>query len=152
MADAQDKVATVVEHDKERQEPVKAVKGVDEAHNFIREHDAIEWTPEEERMLLWKIDICLIIPASTNLQFLAYVQRLLTEFSPQLLLANIMTACDSQAYGIAAIFGLIQDLKLYTVDIHESCDPQLDKILLDKLDYDNWNRCYKPKGDCAPSI
>lgn len=24
-------------------------------------------------------------------------------------------ACDSGAYGIAAIFGLIQDLKLYTV-------------------------------------
>ncbi|EXJ53447.1 uncharacterized protein A1O5_13315 [Cladophialophora psammophila CBS 110553] len=95
MADSADKIAaSIVEHDEETQQPVKNNRQVDDAHRFVQEHSAIEWTEEEERKVLWKIDIRIII---------------------LLVLANIMTSCDSQAYGVAAIFGLIQDLKLYTI-------------------------------------
>ncbi|KIW93704.1 uncharacterized protein Z519_05018 [Cladophialophora bantiana CBS 173.52] len=95
MADSADKIATsVVEHDEETQQPVKNNKQVDDAHRFVQVHSAIEWTEEEERKVLWKIDIRIII---------------------LLVLANIMISCDSQAFGVAAIFGLIQDLKLYTI-------------------------------------
>ncbi|OAP56497.1 hypothetical protein AYL99_09676 [Fonsecaea erecta] len=100
MADLGDKIAaSVVEHDEETQQPVKTSKQVDEAHRFIQEHSEIEWTAEEERKLLWKIDLRVII---------------------MLVIANILTGCDSGTYGIAAIFGMIRDLKLYTIENPET--------------------------------
>ncbi|KIX95107.1 uncharacterized protein Z520_09023 [Fonsecaea multimorphosa CBS 102226] len=87
-------VASITEHDEETQQPVKDNNRVDDAHHFVQENADIEWTEEEERKLLWKIDVRIIV---------------------LLLLGNICMACDSGAYGIAAIFGLITDLKLYTI-------------------------------------
>ncbi|OAL26720.1 hypothetical protein AYO22_04073 [Fonsecaea multimorphosa] len=111
MANSADKIAaSIVEHDEETQLPVKTNKQVDDAHCFVQEHGAIEWTEEEERKVLWKIDLRVII---------------------LLVIANVVTACDSGTYGIAAIFGMIQDLKLYTV---KSIDP----VVLDLTRY-SWS-------------
>ncbi|OQV01840.1 hypothetical protein CLAIMM_07131 [Cladophialophora immunda] len=95
MVNSADKIAaSVVEHDEETQEPIKFNKQVDDAHRFVEQHSAIEWTEEEEKRILRKIDFRIIV---------------------MLLIANILTSCDSGTYGVAAIFGLIQDLKLYTI-------------------------------------
>lgn len=62
MTDEAGKISPViaVEHDEETQPP-KTVKSADDAHVFIQEHETIEWTDEEERKLLWKIDIRVIL-------------------------------------------------------------------------------------------
>lgn len=40
-------------------------------------------------------------------------------------LSGIVTYFDSQAYGVAAIFGMIQDLKLYSII---SLDPPVESL------------------------
>lgn len=57
-------VNTVVEHDEESVQELKTGHAVDDALQFVREHDEIDWTPEEERKILWKIDIRIIVLVS----------------------------------------------------------------------------------------
>ncbi|KAL4870405.1 hypothetical protein BDV12DRAFT_195345 [Aspergillus spectabilis] len=62
------------------------------------EQGSISWTEEEERRLVWKLDL-LIIPL----------------FPAQAFASGTLTFADSATYGVAAIFGLVEDLHLYDV-------------------------------------
>ncbi|KAF7126013.1 hypothetical protein CNMCM5793_002372 [Aspergillus hiratsukae] len=71
-------------------------KGADDALNFILNARGGDWREEEEHSIIRKIDFVVV---------------------PLLFLANIIGYADTQAYGFAALFGLVEDLKLYTVEI-----------------------------------
>jgi MFS transporter, ACS family, allantoate permease len=86
----------------------KLASSADDALAFAVESGRITWTPEEERKLLWKIDLRLL---------------------PLMLIASLLAYTDAQAYGMAAIFGLIQDLKLFVATISDG------KIVLDLTKY-----------------
>ncbi|CAL5866024.1 uncharacterized protein PFLUO_LOCUS231 [Penicillium psychrofluorescens] len=70
--------------------------GVDDALQMAIDGQDETWTAEEERKVLWKIDLTI---------------------TPLLFLATIVGYADSQAYGFAALFGLVKDLKLFTETI-----------------------------------
>lgn len=76
----------------------KLASSADDALAFAVENGRITWTTEEERKLLWKIDLRLL---------------------PLMLIASLLVYTDVQAYGMAAIFGLIQDLKLFVATISD---------------------------------
>jgi hypothetical protein len=61
MAELPGKITPVIEHNEEAQEPVKTTKSADDAYRFVLESDDIEWTEEEERKLLWKIDLRVLV-------------------------------------------------------------------------------------------
>jgi ACS family allantoate permease-like MFS transporter len=86
----------------------KLASSADDALAFAVASGRITWTPEEERELLWKIDLRLL---------------------PLMLIASLLAYTDAQAYGMAAIFGLIQDLKLFVATISDG------KIVLDLTKY-----------------
>lgn len=86
----------------------KLASSADDALAFAVETGQVAWTPEEERALLWKIDLRLL---------------------PLMLVASLLAYTDAQAYGMAAIFGLIQDLKLYVASISNG------QIVLDLTKY-----------------
>ncbi|KAE8449528.1 hypothetical protein EG329_008137 [Mollisiaceae sp. DMI_Dod_QoI] len=89
-----EQIDTIQSHNLQFEEKNTKVKGVDDALLFTVDREPITWTEEEERHLLWKIDLRLI---------------------PLMLIACLLQYSDTQSYGVAAIFGLIQDLKLYTI-------------------------------------
>ncbi|PMD31885.1 MFS general substrate transporter [Hyaloscypha variabilis F] len=89
-----EQVDTIQSQEFNYEEKAVNLKGIDDALMFTVDREPITWTAEEERRLLWKIDLRLI---------------------PLMLLACLLQYSDTQSYGVAAIFGLIKDLKLYTI-------------------------------------
>ncbi|KAJ5552822.1 major facilitator superfamily domain-containing protein [Penicillium frequentans] len=67
--------------------------GLDDALQMAIDCQDEMWTAEEERKVLWKIDLTI---------------------TPLLFLGTIVGYADSQAYGFAALFGLAKDLNLFT--------------------------------------
>ncbi|KIW73782.1 hypothetical protein PV04_01874 [Phialophora macrospora] len=71
-------------------------RDADDALWFATESEGITWTEAEEKKVLWKIDGVIL---------------------SLLFFGSIVSYADTQAYGFAAIFGLVQDLKLFVVKI-----------------------------------
>ncbi|GLA12620.1 hypothetical protein AnigIFM62618_008568 [Aspergillus niger] len=69
-------------------------KGADEALAYVSERGPIEWTDEEEKRLVRKLDLWII---------------------PVLFFVNLFGLFDSQAFSIAALFGMVEDLGLYEI-------------------------------------
>ncbi|GKZ81417.1 hypothetical protein AnigIFM56816_005936 [Aspergillus niger] len=69
-------------------------KGADEALAYISERGPIEWTDEEEKRLVRKLDLWIV---------------------PVLFFVNLFGLFDSQAFSIAALFGMVEDLGLYEI-------------------------------------
>ncbi|KAH8701558.1 major facilitator superfamily domain-containing protein [Talaromyces proteolyticus] len=70
--------------------------GLDDALQMALDGQDESWTKEEERRVLWKIDLTIV---------------------PLLFLGTVIGYADSQAYGFAALFGLVQDLELFTLSV-----------------------------------
>ncbi|CAK7216880.1 hypothetical protein SBRCBS47491_002980 [Sporothrix bragantina] len=70
--------------------------GGDDGLAFVLENGQDAWTEEEEKRVLRKIDSIIL---------------------PLLFIAALFLYADAQAYGIAAIFGLVQDLGLYSLSV-----------------------------------
>lgn len=69
-------------------------KRVDDALQFALERGQTTWTIEEEKKILRKIDMVLL---------------------PLMFIGMCIAYADTQAYGFAALFGLVEDLNLFTV-------------------------------------
>ncbi|KAJ5946131.1 major facilitator superfamily domain-containing protein [Penicillium verhagenii] len=82
--------------------------GVDDALQMAIDGQDETWTAEEERKLLWKIDLIM---------------------TPLLFLGTIVGYADSQAYGFAALFGLVKDLSLFTETVVNG------KVVMDTTKY-----------------
>ncbi|KAK5991739.1 putative transporter-like protein [Cladobotryum mycophilum] len=67
--------------------------GMDDAFKMALDSQGETWTEEEERRVLWKIDLVI---------------------APLLFIGAVVGYADGQAYGFAALFGLVEDLKLFS--------------------------------------
>ncbi|KIW09919.1 hypothetical protein PV08_11695 [Exophiala spinifera] len=98
-----------------------SVQHADNALAFAIEHQNITWTSEEEAMVLRRIDLVIL---------------------PLLFFAAIIAYSDSQAYGFAAIFGLVQDMNLFVPKIQHG------EIYLDLSRY-QWTAAIPTLGSVA---
>ncbi|KAK4498080.1 hypothetical protein PRZ48_010736 [Zasmidium cellare] len=67
-------------------------RDVDDAFRFAVDGSNVTWSEAEERKVRWKIDAVIL---------------------PLLFISAVVGYSDSQAYGFAALFGLVTDLKLF---------------------------------------
>lgn len=88
-------------------------RDVDDAFRFAVDGSDVTWTPAEEAKVRWKIDafiLPLVCPYLTLHTPIAYNQI-------KLFVSAVVGYSDSQAYGFAALFGLVTDLKLYAFKV-----------------------------------
>ncbi|OQV02701.1 hypothetical protein CLAIMM_07851 [Cladophialophora immunda] len=71
-------------------------RDVDDALRFAAESEGITWTEAEEKKVVWKIDAVIL---------------------SLLFIGSIVSYADTQAYGFAALFGLVKDLKLFVLKL-----------------------------------
>ncbi|KAI3026340.1 hypothetical protein CBS147347_4997 [Aspergillus niger] len=88
-------------------------KGADEALAYISERGPIEWTDEEEKRLVRKLDLW-IVPVVRYRRRFPQLWNLCLQ-NNQLFFVNLFGLFDSQAFSIAALFGLVEDLGLYEI-------------------------------------
>ncbi|GLA33568.1 hypothetical protein AnigIFM63309_000399 [Aspergillus niger] len=88
-------------------------KGADEALAYISERGPIEWTDEEEKRLVRKLDLW-IIPVVWYRRRFPQLWNLCLQ-NNQLFFVNLFGLFDSQAFSIAALFGMVEDLGLYEI-------------------------------------
>lgn len=98
----------------------KTTRDFDDALKFAVESESITWTEAEEKKVLWKIDaviLTLVSSSVASLEFYMEMYDLNTNLScsSQLFLGAIVSYADTQAYGFAALFGLVNDLKLFVL-------------------------------------
>ena len=79
------------------------------AHDFALEHGNLTWTLEEEKKVLLKIDLWILPMVSPSLCFAVTP----SDHFAKTFVSGLLTYADSGAYGVAALFNMIQDLKLY---------------------------------------
>ncbi|KAF1823031.1 MFS general substrate transporter [Dissoconium aciculare CBS 342.82] len=89
-------VETATTSSGEQHEEKIVIKRADDAFQFAADAEEISWTPAEERRVVRKIDVVIL---------------------PLLFIGAALGYADAQAFGFAAIFGMIQDLKLYHIPV-----------------------------------
>jgi MFS transporter, ACS family, allantoate permease len=97
-------------------------KRVDDALQFALERGQATWTIEEEAKVLRKIDMTLLPLVRHYLFSSCYYLATNLQKTGELMIRQMFVGmciayADTQAYGFAALFGLVEDLRLFTVSV-----------------------------------